>query len=77
MARASARLQRKSQDIITRDNVSVDVSAVAYYRVADAIRSVVAIENVSAAINQIAQTALRAVAGPSHAGTTSCQRPTA
>ena len=53
----------QSQGIITRDNVSVDVSAVAYYRVADAIRSVVAIENASAAINQIAQTTLRAVVG--------------
>src|SRR6187200_1724036 len=53
----------ESQGIITRDNVSVDISAVAYYRVADAIRSVVAIENVSAAINQIAQTTLRAVVG--------------
>jgi regulator of protease activity HflC (stomatin/prohibitin superfamily) len=53
----------QSQGIITRDNVSVDVSAVAYYRVSDAIRSVVAIENVSAAINQIAQTTLRAVVG--------------
>jgi regulator of protease activity HflC (stomatin/prohibitin superfamily) len=53
----------QSQGIITRDNVSVDVSAVAYYRVEDAVRSVVAIENVSAAINQIAQTTLRAVVG--------------
>ncbi len=53
----------QSQGIITRDNVSVDVSAVAYYRVADVIRSVVAIENVAAAINQIAQTTLRAVVG--------------
>ena len=53
----------QSQGIITRDNVSVDVSAVAYYRVADPIRSVVAIENVSAAIDQIAQTTLRAVVG--------------
>jgi regulator of protease activity HflC (stomatin/prohibitin superfamily) len=53
----------QSQGIITRDNVSVDVSAVAYYRVADVVRSVIAIENVSAAINQIAQTTLRAVVG--------------
>jgi len=53
----------QSQGIITRDNVSVDVSAVAYFRVDDAIRSVVAIENVNAAINQIAQTTLRAVVG--------------
>jgi SPFH domain / Band 7 family len=37
--------------------------AVAYYRVADAVRSVLAIENVAAAINQIAQTTLRAVVG--------------
>jgi regulator of protease activity HflC (stomatin/prohibitin superfamily) len=53
----------QSQGIITRDNVSVDVSAVAYFRVEDAVRSVVAIENVDAAINQIAQTTLRAVVG--------------
>ena len=36
----------QSQGIITRDNVSVDVSAVAYFRVVDATKSVVAIENV-------------------------------
>jgi regulator of protease activity HflC (stomatin/prohibitin superfamily) len=53
----------QSQGIITRDNVSIDVSAVAYYRVTDATRSVVAIENVAAAINQIAQTTLRKVVG--------------
>ncbi len=53
----------QSQGIITRDNVSVDVSAVAYYRVVDAVKSVVAIENVAAAIGQIAQTTLRKVVG--------------
>src|SRR4051812_18482110 len=53
----------QSQGIITKDNVSVDVSAVAYYRVEDPVRSIVAIENVSAAISQIAQTTLRAVVG--------------
>src|SRR3954451_12547983 len=53
----------QSQGIITRDNVSVDVSAVAYYRVTDATKAVVAIENVAAAINQIAQTTLRKVVG--------------
>src|ERR1700727_3559067 len=53
----------QSQGIITSDNVSVDVSAVAYYRVDDAVKSVVAIENVSSAINQIAQTTLRKVVG--------------
>src|SRR6478672_3552309 len=53
----------QSQGIITLDNVSVDVSAVAYYRVVDAVKSVVAIENVRAAIDQIAQTTLRKVVG--------------
>jgi regulator of protease activity HflC (stomatin/prohibitin superfamily) len=53
----------QSQGIITRDNVSVGVSAVAYFRVVDAVKSVVAIENVRAAIDQIAQTTLRKVVG--------------
>jgi regulator of protease activity HflC (stomatin/prohibitin superfamily) len=53
----------QSQGIITRDNVSVDVSAVAYFRVVDAVKSVVAIENVYTAIDQIAQTTLRKVVG--------------
>ena len=53
----------QSQGIITRDNVSVDIAAVAYYRVKDAVRSVIAIEDVAAAINQIAQTTLRSVVG--------------
>jgi regulator of protease activity HflC (stomatin/prohibitin superfamily) len=43
--------------------VSVAVSAVAYFRVVDAVKSVVAIENVRAAIDQIAQTTLRTVVG--------------
>jgi regulator of protease activity HflC (stomatin/prohibitin superfamily) len=53
----------QSQGIITQDNVSVDVSAVAYFRVVDAVKSVVAIENVRSAIDQIAQTTLRKVVG--------------
>ena len=53
----------QSQGIITRDNVSVDISAVAYFRVLDAVKSVIAIENVYAAIDQIAQTTLRKVVG--------------
>ena len=53
----------QSQGIITRDNVSVGVSAVAYFRVIDAVKSVVAIESVDAAIDQIAQTTLRKVVG--------------
>lgn len=53
----------QSQGIITKDNVTVGISAVAYYRVVDAVKSVVAIENVAAAIDQIAQTTLRKVVG--------------
>ena len=53
----------QSQGIITRDNVSVDVSAVSYYKVVDATKSVIAIENIQVAINQIAQTTLRKVVG--------------
>ena len=53
----------QSQGIITRDNVSVGVSAVAYLQVVDATKSVVAIENVASAISQIAQTTLRKVVG--------------
>ncbi|HEY3337011.1 MAG TPA: slipin family protein [Propionicimonas sp.] len=53
----------QSQGIITKDNVSVDVSAVAYFRITDARKSVLAIENIRAAIDQIAQTTLRKVVG--------------
>ena len=56
----------QSQGIITRDNVSVGVSAVAYYRVVDPVKSVIAIENVQSAIDQIAQTTLRKVVGQHH-----------
>ncbi|TSC90958.1 MAG: spfh domain, band 7 family protein [Parcubacteria group bacterium Licking1014_17] len=52
-----------AQKIITKDNVSVDVSAVAYYRITDVIKSIVAIQNVQAAIDQIAQTSLRNIVG--------------
>lgn len=51
------------QKIITKDNISVDVSAVAYYKVVDPIKSIVAIENVMSAINQIAQTSVRNIVG--------------
>lgn len=54
-----------SQKIITKDNVSIDVSAVAYYRVIDPIKSVVEIENVVAATYQIAQTTVRNIVGQS------------
>ncbi len=52
-----------SQKIITKDNVSIDIAAVAYYHVVDPGKSVVAIENVNVAINQISQTTVRNVIG--------------
>lgn len=52
-----------SQKIITKDNVSIDVAAVAYYRVIDATKSLVAIENIESAVNQIAQTTVRNIVG--------------
>lgn len=52
-----------SQKIITKDNVSIDVAAVAYFHVVDATKSLVAIENVFSAINQIAQTTVRNIIG--------------
>jgi regulator of protease activity HflC (stomatin/prohibitin superfamily) len=52
-----------AQKIITKDNVSVDVSAVAYFKIVDAVKSIVAIENVASAINQIAQTTMRNIVG--------------
>ncbi len=53
----------QSQEIITRDNVTIDVSAVAYYRVVDPVQAVIAIEDVTSAIDYIAQATLRAVIG--------------
>jgi regulator of protease activity HflC (stomatin/prohibitin superfamily) len=51
------------QDIITRDNVSVKVNAVVYYRVIDARRAIVEVENYTYATSQLAQTTLRSVLG--------------
>lgn len=51
------------QKIITKDNVSVDISAVAYYKIVDAEKSIVSIEDVKSAINQIAQTTIRNIVG--------------
>jgi regulator of protease activity HflC (stomatin/prohibitin superfamily) len=52
-----------SQDVISRDNVSVKVSAVLYFRVVDADKAVIQIENFSQATSQLAQTTLRSVLG--------------
>jgi len=52
-----------SQKIITKDNVSIDIAAVAYYRIVDPQKSVIAIENVYEAVIQISQTTVRNVVG--------------
>jgi regulator of protease activity HflC (stomatin/prohibitin superfamily) len=52
-----------SQDVISRDNVSVKVNAVLYFRVVDADKAVIAIENFLQATSQLAQTTLRSVLG--------------
>jgi len=52
-----------AQDVITRDNVSVKVSAVLYFRVLDANRAVVSVENYLYATSQLSQTTLRSVCG--------------
>ena len=51
------------QDIITRDNVSVKVNAVVYYRVMDPIKAIIEIEDYNFATSQISQTTLRSVIG--------------
>src|SRR6201987_6040979 len=66
MVRVSLRtvtMQIRSQKIITKDNVSIDIAAVAYYHISDPKSSVIAIENVYNAINQISQTTGRNVVG--------------
>ena len=52
-----------SQKIITKDNVSIDIAAVAYFHIVDASKSVIAIENIYQAVNQISQTTVRNVVG--------------
>lgn len=52
-----------TQDVISQDNVSVKVNAVIYYRVVDAVRAIVQVENFMAATSQLAQTTLRSVLG--------------
>jgi regulator of protease activity HflC (stomatin/prohibitin superfamily) len=56
-------MQIPSQKIITKDNVSIDIAAVAYYHITDPEKAVIAIENVYNAINQISQTTVRNVVG--------------
>lgn len=66
MVRVSLRtvaLDVPPQDLITRDNVSVKVNAVIYFRVIDANRAIVEVENYLYATSQLAQTTLRSVLG--------------
>lgn len=62
------------QDVITQDNVPVRVTAVAYFKVIDANRSIVDVENYYAATSQIAQTSLRAVLGKADLDTLLAER---
>ncbi len=68
MVRVSMRLvvmDVEPQDIITKDNVSVKVNAVLYFRVTDANKAIVEVENYLYATNQLAQTTLRSILGQS------------
>jgi regulator of protease activity HflC (stomatin/prohibitin superfamily) len=51
------------QDVITRDNVSVKVNAVIYFRVVDPVKAIIEVENYAYAMSQLAQTTLRSVCG--------------
>ena len=51
------------QDVITRDNVSIKVNAVIYFRVIDSVKAIIDVENYLYAISQLAQTTLRSVCG--------------
>lgn len=66
MVRAQLRIQVfdvPTQDVISRDNVSVKVSAVLYFRVVDAQKAIINVENYFEATSQLAQTTLRSVLG--------------
>lgn len=66
MVRVSLRtvtMEIPSQKIITKDNVSIDIAAVAYFHVVDPKKSVLAIQSVNQAVNQISQTTVRNVVG--------------
>jgi regulator of protease activity HflC (stomatin/prohibitin superfamily) len=52
-----------TQDVISRDNVSVKVNAVIYFRIVDPERAIIQVENVMDATSQLAQTTLRAILG--------------
>jgi regulator of protease activity HflC (stomatin/prohibitin superfamily) len=62
------------QDVITKDNVSIKVNAVVYYRVMEASKSIVEVENFSYATTQLAQTTLRSVCGQAELDTLLAER---
>jgi regulator of protease activity HflC (stomatin/prohibitin superfamily) len=62
------------QDVISRDNVTVRVNAVLYFRVVDAERAIIQVENYSNATSQLAQTTLRSVLGQHHLDTMLAER---
>ena len=69
MARVSLRtvvLDVPPQDIITKDNVSLKVDAVVYFRVVDAVKAIVDVENYLYATRLMAQTTLRSILGQAH-----------
>ncbi len=68
MVRVSLRtvaMDVQPQDVITKDNISIKVNAVLYFRVVEADRAIVSVENYLFATNQIAQTTLRSILGQS------------
>lgn len=52
-----------AQDTMTRDNISIKISAVCFFQIIDPVKSVIKIEDVLTAVNQVAQTTLRSVVG--------------
>jgi regulator of protease activity HflC (stomatin/prohibitin superfamily) len=54
-----------AQEAITRDNVTMRVDAVVYYRVVDPVKAIINVQNYAFAVSQVAQTSLRSVIGQS------------
>src|SRR6187397_1799324 len=63
-----------SQDVITRDNVSVKVNAVVYFRVVEPAKAIVSVENFLYATSHLAQTTLRSILGQAELGELLSQR---
>jgi regulator of protease activity HflC (stomatin/prohibitin superfamily) len=63
-----------AQETITRDNVTLKVDAVVYYRVVDPLKAIINVQNYQVAVSQVAQTSLRAVTGRSNMDTLLSER---